>query len=770
MLLHWVKRPGVRGRPPRTGVGLLQCADAGSSGSVAEKRTGRRRYEDKTAGKSRSRSIDAELPPASTRLWRPPCQVFIKSISLHGNMNNQSPADGHRTTQSVSVGSRTSRSSMDRLRSLGHRLSFSKHSLPNPPPYSNLSSSLKVQQTAEQTVEYDPEDLLESSESDYEEENLKKEEDEKDYCEGGYHPTYVGERYGTEKQYLIVRKLGWGHFSTVWLAFDSKHHRHVAIKIVRSSKNYREAALDEIKILEKIGSGPEAHPGKKHIVRMLDHFVHAGPNGEHICMIFEVLGENMLSLLLRYKQFQKEKTEEYKKTSVSDDENVSSASVEQHIHAINDLTILKESYGGLPLTLVKQIAKQLLLALDYLHRECGIIHTDIKPENVLVEINDVEKLVQILEKDRKDKRLSRLMTSRSHQNSDLGKTDRSRSVSHRPKPIRSSKPLTSPIETRGSVDNFFRSFSFSQRRTGSHDSLPHLKSESAPALNSAPVIPLPTASPAQTAISPQVIPEEEESSEENEEFVDAAELPVPFPEPAVSTPRRTMSLNNDSHQPVSRRESVLSTVSRQSSTATTAVDFDSIISVKIADLGNACWTNLHYTNDIQTRQYRAPEVILGGKWGCSTDLWSLGCLIFELITGDYLFDPKTGSTYNKNDDHLAQIIELLQIWPSKDYLKKCKYSREFFDKSFQSLKNISKLKIWTLHAVLVEKYHIEEPLAYDISKFLLAMLEFEPKRRMDAGSLSNHPWLADCLAEEHVDREFGLRGQDIKGWASEWSG
>ena len=44
--------------------------------------------------------------------------------------------------------------------------------------------------------------------------------------------------------------------------------------------------------------------------------------------------------------------------------------------------------------LVKQITKQVLLGLDYLHRECGVIHTDLKPENVLIEIGDVEQIVK----------------------------------------------------------------------------------------------------------------------------------------------------------------------------------------------------------------------------------------------------------------------------------------------------------------------------------------------------------------------------------------
>jgi serine/threonine-protein kinase SRPK3 len=51
------------------------------------------------------------------------------------------------------------------------------------------------------------------------------------------------------------------------------------------------------------------------------------------------------------------------------------------------------------------------------------------------------------------------------------------------------------------------------------------------------------------------------------------------------------------------------------------------ITVKIADLGNACWTDHHFTDDIQTRQYRCPEVILGAKWGTSADVWSAACVV-----------------------------------------------------------------------------------------------------------------------------------------------
>lgn len=90
---------------------------------------------------------------------------------------------------------------------------------------------------------------------------------------------------------------------------------------------------------------------------------------------------------------------------------------------------------------------------------------------------------------------------------------------------------------------------------------------------------------------------------------------------------------------------------------------DESVQVKIVDLGNGCWTYHHFTPQIQTRQYRSPEVILGAEYGCSADMWSLACMIFELVTGDFLFDPRKGGSFDKNDDHLAQMVELLDQMP-----------------------------------------------------------------------------------------------------------
>jgi serine/threonine-protein kinase SRPK3 len=47
------------------------------------------------------------------------------------------------------------------------------------------------------------------------------EEDWEDYVKGGYHPVHIGDSF-SDNRYVVVRKLGWGHFSTVWLAKDTK--------------------------------------------------------------------------------------------------------------------------------------------------------------------------------------------------------------------------------------------------------------------------------------------------------------------------------------------------------------------------------------------------------------------------------------------------------------------------------------------------------------------------------------------------------------------
>lgn len=516
------------------------------------------------------------------------------------------------------------------------------------------------------------------------------EESEQDYVPGGYHPAVVGETY-KDGRYVLVRKLGWGHFSTVWLARDTEDDRHVAMKIIRSAKNYRDTAIDEIKLLSKINHTDPDHPGHAHLVKLLDYFDQKGPNGVHICMVFEVLGENMLSLIRRYK------------------------------------------HKGIPVRFVKQIAKQILLALDFLHRECGIIHTDIKPENVMLEIEDVEKLVQYVEESEREKRLLRELSTQILSNSASDKNTliphRSRK-SRRPSVITGSQPLPSPLRSRSG--SMFGGGNYPTSAT----SLTALQQQRSPAAQR----------------SPQYLPH-------SNSIMSGLSSGTSSGAPSLSYQdlQSLMNKRNQSDKDIFGGEPPKEDDLRD----------DDMIKVKIADLGNACWVWKHFTNDIQTRQYRAPEVILGAKWGCSSDIWSVGCLIFELLTGDYLFDPTEGPNFTKNDDHLAQIIELIGPIP-KELIAEGYYGRRFFGSDLKNLRRIKNLKPWPLESVLLEKYKFSETDAHEIADFISGMLIVDPKERMDAAGLSNHYWLNDCQIPGYIDREPGTRGEDIgAGWYKE---
>uniref|UniRef100_A0A673JWS4 non-specific serine/threonine protein kinase n=1 Tax=Sinocyclocheilus rhinocerous TaxID=307959 RepID=A0A673JWS4_9TELE len=104
-----------------------------------------------------------------------------------------------------------------------------------------------------------------------------------------------------------------------------------------------------------------------------------------------------------------------------------------------------------------------------------------------------------------------------------------------------------------------------------------------------------------------------------------------------------------------------------------------VLRVKIADLGNACWVHKHFTEDIQTRQYRSIEVLIGAGYNTPADIWSTACMAFELATGDYLFEPHSGEDYSRDEDHIAHIIELLGCIP-RHFALSGKYSREFFNR------------------------------------------------------------------------------------------
>ena len=112
-----------------------------------------------------------------------------------------------------------------------------------------------------------------------------------------------------------------------------EHQRYVAVKILSAHAIEVQGRLaNELEILQHINSNDtKAHPGRNHLSTLLDHFTVMDHHGPHLCLVFEVSG------------------------------------------AFNGP--IYNPGRTLSVPLVKNIARQLLFALDFLHRECGIIHT-----------------------------------------------------------------------------------------------------------------------------------------------------------------------------------------------------------------------------------------------------------------------------------------------------------------------------------------------------------------------------------------------------------
>lgn len=517
----------------------------------------------------------------------------------------------------------------------------------------------------------------------------EEQEDSADYCPGGYHPVKIGDVFLA--RYHVTRKLGWGHFSTVWLCWDVLDCRFVALKVVKSAPHFTETALDEIKILKAVRDSDPVDPKRDKTVQMLNDFKITGVNGTHVCMVFEVLGHHLLKL------------------------------------------ILKSNYRGIPLQNVKTIIRQVLEGLDYLHTKCKIIHTDIKPENVLVCVD--EKYVYKIAHEAAKLHILGLKLPTSHVStapkeyqtqSFGGKMSKNKKKKLKKKAKKHSQFLKRQMEQIEEIEE--------QRAAKSENGESAPMSQDNDDSPRSPEEPSAAEAPSESEVqlngcsnSPEEnCAEGEHTESERERPDDGATTPVSEGETPDATPP---SLNTFS-------EALGKSIDKVLDPAFDICD----VEVKIADLGNACWVHKHFTEDIQTRQYRSLEVLLGAGYGTSADIWSTACMAFELATGDYLFEPHSGEGYTRDEDHLAHIIELLGDIP-KRIAASGKHSKLIFNKKGE-LRNITGLKPWGLEAVLMEKYEWSMQDALPFADFLKPMLDFDPNRRASAAECLRHPWLA----------------------------
>lgn len=603
--------------------------------------------------------------------------------------------------------------------------------------------------------------------------NDEEQESREDYCKGGYFPVKIGDLF--LNRYHVTRKLGWGHFSTVWLCWDLDDKRYVALKIVKSAQHFTETAKDEISILKSVRDSDPSDPKRNKTVQLLNDFKITGINGTHICMVFEVLGHNLLKL------------------------------------------ILKSNYNGIPIENVKKIIKQVLEGLDYLHSKCNIIHTDIKPENVLLCVDEsyIRKLAcEATELHALGLKLPYSLIStapKEMQEQPInGKMSRNKKKKLRKKAKRQSELIKMQMEQLQQLEIVPESTETNNEEVDEDGFV--TKDDNSPVNNvlngeedneevadyTSNII---KAEPSDSTENRNNLNQENESQIENNTILKTEPISEEN-EAKVNDPAETYQTNSLENNSETERidnntenddddddvtESKSESISKQNDDTTfehkdIAIDVNNTqtfhhqstsppgsvsssggtnvnnkkkkfssedpafeicddIEVKIADLGNACWVHKHFTDDIQTRQYRSLEVILGAGYNTSADIWSTACMAFELATGDYLFEPHSGENYCRDEDHIAHIVELLGPIPKKIIFTGT-LSHLVFNKR-GDLRHITGLKPWGLVDVLTEKYDWSMEDAQSFADFLTPMLDFDPNTRATAAECLVHPWLIE---------------------------
>jgi hypothetical protein len=390
------------------------------------------------------------------------------------------------------------------------------------------------------------------------------------------------EYYGMilDNRYILLHKIGIGGFASVWLSYymnDPKKQYYYAIKI-QNPEYYKEGKL-EVNTFLKISKIQSDY-----LINMIEHFKFKPLQSKQhaICMVFELMACSVYQLIRRGK---------YKK--------------------------------GLPPEIVYNISLQIIRGVKDIHSKLKMIHTDIKPENIL--IKGYEKNIKYLINEVDKYNLSNMY-----------------------------KEL---------LDNEKNNSSLSLKKTKNIKKLKQI---------------------VRNKMKDRVI-SIMDSIKQNSDSASEKEL-------------EDEDLNN--------------------------------IQVVISDFGSIIDLNDYNKKaEIQTRYYRAPEIVLKCGFDEKCDIWSLGCSIYEILTGDILFDPEKDGTHSRDFHHIYWFYEICGDIP-KCMIEKSDRKKEFFNKNGKFLAN--KPETWDIKEVIKEEKEIDvidnEKLEQVID-MIDSMLKINPNER-----------------------------------------
>ena len=179
---------------------------------------------------------------------------------------------------------------------------------------------------------------------------------------------------------------------------------------------------------------------------------------------------------------------------------------------------------------------------------------------------------------------------------------------------------------------------------------------------------------------------------------------------------------------------------------------DSAMFVKLVDFGSALYSSSWHPPLVGTMNYRAPEAILQAGWSFGIDIWAVGCIMVELITGRQLFELA------HDDAHLAMMERALGPIPAsllhKGYSKQNQYNSSLMVRDMRGQIRLAPCR----HEGVAQASRVSriEALVEDeqLLDLIKRMLTYDPDQRITARDALLHPFFeVSCVDDSSDDIE-----------------
>lgn len=169
--------------------------------------------------------------------------------------------------------------------------------------------------------------------------------------------------------------------------------------------------------------------------------------------------------------------------------------------------------------------------------------------------------------------------------------------------------------------------------------------------------------------------------------------------------------------------------------------------IRLIDFGSATFDHEHHSTIVSTRHYRAPEVILELGWSQPCDVWSIGCIMFELYLGITLFQT------HDNREHLAMMERILGTIPYRMARKtRTKY---FHHGKLDWDEKSSAGRYVRDHCKPLHRYVLAEtPDHLQLFDIIRRMLEYDPANRITLGEALRHPFFAKLPPAQRLHEKY----------------